>query len=440
MHHSDARFIKDSEVACGSETIGRRCKLDHDGLEGPFCGTNLKIRKPIADSSNLAHISPTQGRPWVTPPSNLTVVGVPRRWMGLAYDESATEPAASEVAGEEADEDVERRKFLALTGSILFGAPVLGEPEPLTLRDCLTRPPERVGRADVERYEATVSRLGLLDREAGGMAAREALVATARVGEQLLEAEAAEPVRRMLRYEVAEAHRLAGWASGDVGLKDHCRWHMSRAVDYAADDPVRVAQVLCSAADMEKHHGAPNDALKLFQLARMGTEHSGDPQVEAVLSGLSASAYLALGHSEHAQAQVRQARQLFDEADAESSLPFFAFYGPGSGLLAAVESKMADYGNARSDVLAALRTRPSYDVRCNALDTIVLATILIGAGELGEGVRETRRALELVTQVGSQRVRDRLEPLEQALAARRDSTCVELARMARALRVPAEGV
>jgi hypothetical protein len=46
----------------------------------------------------------------------------------------------------------------------------------------------------------------------------------------------------------------------------------------------------------------------------------------------------------------------------------------------------------------------------------VLATILINSGELRDGINETCRALDLVTAVGSQRVRDRLEPMERALA------------------------
>jgi hypothetical protein len=114
-------------------------------------------------------------------------------------------------------------------------------------------------------------------------------------------------------------------------------------------------------------------------------------------------------------------------------LPFFAFYGPGYGLLAATESKLADYEPARADVQRALDSRPTFDVRCRALDTIVLATILINSGELRDGFTETRRALDLVPQVGSQRVRDRLAPLSQALAARRDSTAQDLARRVREL-------
>ncbi|MGH3822028.1 MAG: hypothetical protein ACRDRA_04200 [Pseudonocardiaceae bacterium] len=89
-------------------------------------------------------------------------------------------------------------------------------------------------------------------------------------------------------------------------------------------------------------------------------------------------------------------------------------------------------------MLHALRACPAYDVRCRALDTIVLATILINAGELAQGMTETRRAFGLVTVVGSQRVRDRPQPLDRALLARRDITCQDLARRVRTLRAPQE--
>jgi transcriptional regulator with XRE-family HTH domain len=153
-------------------------------------------------------------------------LGAPRGAMGLAYDGDSTEPAAEEV-----DEDVERRNFLAIAGAILFGAPVLGDPHPLTLRDVALAPPARVGPSDVTAFQETVARLNVLDREAGGMAAREALAATAKTGESLLSAQATSDVHTQLRYAVSEAHRLAGWASGDVGLVDHCRYHMHKAMD-----------------------------------------------------------------------------------------------------------------------------------------------------------------------------------------------------------------
>lgn len=358
---------------------------------------------------------------------------IPRGAMGLAYA-GVTEPEPEEV-----DEDVKRRNFInAVAGAVVWGLPIRTELFGPMRPDPPTPLPSRIGMADVEALEATVSRLGVLDREAGGMAARESLAATATAAERLTSVTASREVAERLQGALSEAHRLAGWASGDVGLIDHCRHHMRLAMTHAQGAPERLAGVFAAAGDMEKHFGAPADALKFFTFAKASLPVGADPQAGAVVHGLSASAYLSLGHAEQARSELRTARAMFGDApDPDASLPFFAFYGPGHGLLAATGAKLADFEPARTDVQAALRARPEYDVRCRALDTIVLATILINAGELAEGVTETRRALDLVTQVGSQRVRDRLKPLERALDGRRNSTCADLARQARTLRAGA---
>jgi len=355
-------------------------------------------------------------------------LSIPRGMMGLADLEA--EP-------EEVDEDVERRKLLAAAGAIMFGAPVWGDPQPLTIRRVLVKPPSKVGISDLRAYEQTVAHLKLLDRRFGGMAAREPLVVTATAGEQLLKAQAVPEVHQRLRYAVSEAHRAAGWASDDVGLLDQRRYHVRQALDLAAGDPLRLAGILGTAGSMEKNHGDANYALKYFQLAQIGaaTSTATDPQVGAVLAGETVGAYYTLGYSDKAQEELRKARQLFGDADASKSLPFFASYGKGFGVLASCELKLGNYDSARADGLHALSLRPEVDVRCNALDTIILATTNMQAGELREGIQQTQRALELIRAVGSQRIRDRLEPLEMALASRYDSTCRDLARIVQQVRV-----
>lgn len=166
-------------------------------------------------------------------------LGVPRGMMGLA---------GVELEPEEVDEDVERRKLLAIAGAILFGSPVFDEPQPLAVRRVLIDPPRRVGMTDVRMYEQTVVELQALQRRIGGLASREPLAAAAKAGEQLLKAEATPDVHRRLRYLVSDAHRRAGWAAGDVGLVDDYRAHMHAALD-AAGDSDRVAQVLCTAGN-----------------------------------------------------------------------------------------------------------------------------------------------------------------------------------------------
>jgi transcriptional regulator with XRE-family HTH domain len=352
---------------------------------------------------------------------------IPRGLMGLAYTEG-TEPDTDE----EVDEEVERRKLLASAGLILFGVPVFGEPEPpLTVRHVIQQPPSKINTNDVEAYEHTVARLEVLDRETGGMAACTPLAATAEAGERLLTAEAVPDVLTRLRYAVSEAHRLTGWAYGDIGLTNQMRFHMHKALDFAAGSTERIAAVLCSSGAMEKHYGSPNDALKLFQLAEMGGNLG--PGAQAVISGLSAMAYQKLGLPAEARQKIRKSRSLFKYSG--KSQPFFDFYGPGYGLLAAGETKLGDYDIAREDVVSSLRTRPVFDIRCNALDTIVLATVNIQAGELRHGIPQARQALALVHKVGSSRVKDKLEPLELALTSRKDSTCQDLARVVQAVRV-----
>jgi hypothetical protein len=48
--------------------------------------------------------------------------------MGLAYGEHDPAQPVGEV-----DEDMERRKLLAIAGALLFGAPIFGQPEPLAV-------------------------------------------------------------------------------------------------------------------------------------------------------------------------------------------------------------------------------------------------------------------------------------------------------------------
>lgn len=91
------------------------------------------------------------------------------------------------------------------------------------------------------------------------------------------------------------------------------------------------------------------DLSAVFQLGMASLSLGADPQAGAVVHGLSASAYLSLGHADQAKTELRTARLMFREApDPEASLPFFAFYGPGHGLLAATGRKLASYDIARA--------------------------------------------------------------------------------------------
>jgi hypothetical protein len=136
-----------------------------------------------------------------------------------------------------------------------------------------------------------------------------------------------------------------------------------------------------------------------------------------------------------ARKELKTARSLFADADISRSLPGFASYGNGHGVLASAELKLGNYGAARQEILTALRKRPKNDTWCNALDTIILATTNLRAGEVREGVQDTQRALTLVKQVGSWQLQERLMPLADELNRCNDSTCQDLARTVRQFRI-----
>jgi transcriptional regulator with XRE-family HTH domain len=355
---------------------------------------------------------------------------IPRGLMGLAYT-GGDEPEA-EV---EVDEAVERRKLLALAAAILTGVPVFGEPEPLAVRKVLTKPPQRIGVSDLMAYEHTMLRLQALQREVGGRATREPLAATALAGERLLQADATPEVHRRLRFLVSDVHRRAGWACGDTGLINDYRAHIHSALDLAAGDPDRVALVLATAGGMEKSLGNSELALKLYQIGQVAANTSKDPQVRAVIGGEMVDGYVAIGRPDMARKELKQARSLFADADISQSLPGFASYGNGHGVLASAEARLGNFTSARLEILTALRKRPKYDHWCNALDNIILATVDIRAGEVRECIVDTQKAISLVQQVGSWQLQERMLPLAVELGKQNDSACQDLARVVRAVRV-----
>jgi hypothetical protein len=121
--------------------------------------------------------------------------------------------------------------------------------------------------------------------------------------------------------------------------------------------------------------------------------------------------------------------------DQHRSLSFFAMYGNGTCTLAAAEYQLGNYDVARPDGMTALAAWPAGEGRSIALDTVILATTNVRAGELREGVAQAAQALVLAQRIGSRRLRSRLVPLADALGKRNDSTCRDLARAARKLAV-----
>src|SRR5215468_12148073 len=81
-------------------------------------------------------------------------LGVPRGYMGLAYDETTATTVVGPPDDEHAEEDesVKRRKFLANTAAVMFGAAVFGQDQGQWLPSPAQTPaPGHVGLSDVRQ-------------------------------------------------------------------------------------------------------------------------------------------------------------------------------------------------------------------------------------------------------------------------------------------------
>ena len=118
-------------------------------------------------------------------------LGVPRGYMGLAYDEVTAARVAETREAPEAEEpeNVKRRKFLAHAAAVAVGAHVLGADSGSWVSNpVLTPAPGRIGMTDVRQVEAATRALRSLDYQYGGGFCRDAVVAQLSWGQQMLSA------------------------------------------------------------------------------------------------------------------------------------------------------------------------------------------------------------------------------------------------------------
>jgi tetratricopeptide (TPR) repeat protein len=247
-------------------------------------------------------------------------------------------------------------------------------------------------------------------------------------------AEGSEASLKALRSAAAELHTLAGWCAYDLHLTDLATWHYARAIKLAGDAEDAMAAV--SAAYHQavgwRELGAPNDALKLWQLAlgklddvRDGTPGKANQQVWLHFG--AADAFADLGHPEDARERQQRASRLpaltdpFEVADA-------------SHTRAGLELAIGRLDVAEQYASTAVGAFGTADQRDAAPAVIRLAAINAIAGE-PKTERLAQQAIAAVAAVPSMRARAMLLPLEQALAGRKDSTSVELAQRCRMLRL-----
>ncbi len=139
-------------------------------------------------------------------------LGVPRGYLGVAYDEAT----AIRVVGPaddwqaEEDESVKRRRFLAHAAQVAMGTAVSdGEPGTGAAGPARMPAPERIGMIEVRQVEAATRALRALHDQYGAEFCREAVAAQLPWAKGFQEAEAEPVVKTRLAAAMAELESLA---------------------------------------------------------------------------------------------------------------------------------------------------------------------------------------------------------------------------------------
>jgi transcriptional regulator with XRE-family HTH domain/tetratricopeptide (TPR) repeat protein len=362
-------------------------------------------------------------------------LGVPRGYMGLAYDEVTAVRVAgtTEASNAEESEAVKRRKFLAHAASVAVGAHVLGDADSgsWVSSSVMTPAPGRIGMTDVRQVEAATRALRSLDYQYGGGFCRDAVVAQLSWGQQMLGSSGPEHVMRRLHVALADLHNLAGWTSFDIGLVDSARSHFGKALELAKEGQSEqlVANILYRMGRVYLHKNAPDDALKMFQLGQIAAQESGSELAVAVICANQAWAYAMMGHEEQTMKLIGRTRDEFSRAKLEEAEDWVRFFNETDvyAMVGTVHTVLACSGHPKHSqyaIPALNRAIESYGdemARSKAFNMSALATNYMLDGDIDHAVRLGHVAIDLAEQLKSDRVRDRLTPLKDQADLRRNN-------------------
>lgn len=351
-------------------------------------------------------------------------LGIPRGYMGLAYDGATAMRVAHAAHDSQAEEDesVKRRKFLSHAAAVTMGAAVFGDESTWTPTAVQTPAPGHIGMTDVQQIQAATKALRDLDYRYGGGTCRDAVVAQLSWAQQLLDATATDPVRKKLFVSLADMHSLAGWTSFDTGLLDPARSHFGKALEFAkqAGDESLVASVLYRMGRVYLHYAEPNEALKLFQLGQIAAQESGSALTVAVLCANEAWAYGMLNKPDQVAKMISRTKDEFSRANIADAPDWVRFFTENDlhAMMGSAHDALAVYDPEHYAPIAVAETmkcNQSYGAdmqRSHVFGLTFQATNHIRSGDLQEGLRIGRQALQIGEKVKSARVADRLRPLE----------------------------
>lgn len=338
----------------------------------------------------------------------------------------------------------ESRQLLSHASQVAVGAAEI-DPSTWVLPAAPAAPadPRGVHAHDVDQVEATTRLLRATDHQWGSGACAHLIDAHLHHTLGLLRRARPGPVTERLYRASADLHNLAGWVSLDLGHYGRARLLWARALEQAqhVGSASLVANLCYRIGRLYLHQHMPDRARSAFQLGQIPAAKISCQVTAALLHANEAWAHATSGQEEHCLRSLGQARDAFDRANgttpSESWLTFFAetdLEALTGVAYSALPASSPRHTRAIEHLERAMSRRGPDMTRSHVFELTAMGTVHLAAGDREEGHQAAEQALALARQVRSQRVLDRLEPLQRAAAAHTDSHSRDLAEAIAKLR------
>ncbi|WP_433678686.1 helix-turn-helix domain-containing protein [Nocardia sp. CA-119907] len=353
-------------------------------------------------------------------------LGIPRGYMGLAYDHTTevTLDLATATCSTDAIERDEVAELLSYAANVTMGIDVDGLASWWQPIDSETAPaPDAIGISDVEHIRGLTAAMRTVDYRSGGGACRDAIAAQVRWAQQLLNSHCTDEIRSQLLIALADLHNLAAWTSFDVGMYTVARKHFKAALGLArqAEDHSLAANILYRSGKLHLHRKMPDKALRFFQLGQITAQDSGCSLTVAMLYANEAQAYAAIGDRSQMRRSLGWAEDAYARAIVGDAPDWVKFFGAadlhasvGVALTAIPAARDAELNEGIEHLTTAIGLRTPAMIRSQAFELTALATAYLLTGSRESGLRVGQQALTAAAAVRSVRTIDRLEPLRDA--------------------------
>ncbi|MFE0046822.1 hypothetical protein, partial [Streptomyces albireticuli] len=320
---------------------------------------------------------------------------------------------------ESKESDVLRRAFMtggtAAVATASLGASLgasfgtaWAAPAPAAARDR-----RRAGEAEAVAVEQAVRRIRLLDDRHGADGIYRRAARPLRVAYELLDADTRrQSVADRLYTGAGELSLSVGWLAHDSGRFSDARSHYAEALATArvAGDAALEAHAFCNTAFLARDAGRPRESVRAAQAAQRAARRLPSPRLMSLLTLREAGGWAGLGDRVACEAALLRARDLFERGPGPADPEWMSFFGPAEleGLEAQCWSALGEWARAAEHARRAVDLQDPHFARNTALFTTQLAGDLARGGAPDAAAVEGGRALDLLEDVRSTRVRTML--------------------------------